>query len=318
MAVCCGGHSHIVSAFFGVVAISLLLLLPVPQAQAQAHAADPNAITKANPLVNHGGQMLKGNMNLALVFYGQFGRIQKNTLRSFLGSLNTNGRVGVGGAPQVSSWWRMLSSYNPTAGNINVKVVKQYVDPQYSLGKIMTKDFIKIHVQKAVGEFPGAVTVIVAARDVTVDGLCMGKCAEHGVIDGAPYVIIGNPMTECPGACAWPFHKSDYGPAGAVLKPPSGDVATDAMVISLASGLASVVTNPFSTGFFQLGQKASVIEASTACPGMFGSGASPGNTGKVLVDPLNGGAYNVVGLRGKKFLLPALWNPKTASCWTVM
>ncbi|KAG6588346.1 Protein EXORDIUM-like 2, partial [Cucurbita argyrosperma subsp. sororia] len=90
------------------------------------------------------------------------------------------------------------------------------------------------------------------------------------------------------------------------------------MVISLASGLASVVTNPFSTGFFQLGQKASVIEASTACPGMFGSGASPGNTGKVLVDPLNGGAYNVVGLRGKKFLLPALWNPKTASCWTVM
>ncbi|CAK9309375.1 unnamed protein product [Citrullus colocynthis] len=293
----------------GVVAISLLLvvLVGVPKAE---------AVEPLVSLENHGGQMLRGNLDLSVVFYGRFGRIQKSTLRSFLKSLNQNGPPESGS--QVSSWWRMVSAYVPGGDEIKVKVVKQYVDFHYSLGKVMTRDFIKILVKNAIVGLPSAVPVIVAAKDVSVQGLCMGKCAEHGVIDGTPYVIIGNPENECPGACAWPFHRADYGPPGAVLKPPNGDVAADAMVVSLASGLASVVTNPFETGLYQLGEKANMIEASTACPGMFGTGAAPGNTGKVAVDPRTGGAYNAIGFKGKKFLLPALWNPKTSSCWTVM
>ncbi|KAL0552947.1 hypothetical protein IC582_006824 [Cucumis melo] len=304
---CC---RRIQSSPFGLVAISLLLVLLVSVPKADANT-DP-----LTALDNHGGQMLKGKLDLSVVFYGQFGRIQKNTLRAFLKSLNQKGPAGSGS--QVSSWWRMVSSYVPGAAEIKVKVVKQYVDPNYSLGKVMTRDFIKILVKNAVVGLPGAIPVIVGARDVTVEGLCMGKCAEHGVIDKIPYVIIGNPETECPGACAWPFHRADYGPAGAILKPPSGDVGADAMVVALASGLASVVTNPYLTGLYQLGEKANMIEASTACPGMFGTGATPGYPGKVAVDPHTGGAYNAVGFKGKKFLLPALWNPKTSSCWTVM
>ncbi|XP_038887064.1 protein EXORDIUM-like 2 [Benincasa hispida] len=292
------------------IAISLLLVVLIGLSVAEA-ATQPLAA-----LENHGGTMLRGNLDLSVVFYGRLGRIQKNTLRAFLKSLNQYGPAGYGS--QVSSWWRMVSSYVPGGAEIKVRVVKQYVDPNYSLGKVMTRDFIKILVKNAVVGLPRALPVIVAARDVTVEGLCMGKCAQHGAFDGVPYVIIGNPETECPGACLWPFHRADYGPSGAILKPPSGDVAADAMVVSLASGLASVVTNPFQTGLFTLGDKAIVIEASTACPGMFGTGAAPGYTGKVAVDPRTGGAYNAVGVRGKKFLLPALWNPKTSSCWTVM
>ncbi|XP_038887065.1 protein EXORDIUM-like 2 [Benincasa hispida] len=295
----------------GVVAISLLLVAVVGIPKTEAAKTRPPVA-----LENHGGQMLKGNLDLSLVFYGQLGRVQKSTLRSFLRSLNQHGPAGYGS--QVSSWWRMVSAYVPGGVEIKVRVAKQYVDPRYSLGKVLTRDFIMILVKNAVAGLSRAVPVIVAARDVSVQGLCMGKCAEHGVIDGIPYVIIGNPVTECPGACAWPFHRADYGPPGAILKPPSGDVAADAMVVSLASGLASVVTNPFQTGLFQIGEKANMVEASTACPGMFGTGATPGYTGKVAVDPRTGGAYNAVGFRGKKFLLPALWNPKTSSCWTVM
>ncbi|KAE8651479.1 protein EXORDIUM-like 4 [Cucumis sativus] len=303
--------SRRISSFpFAVVAISLLLVVLV---------SVPEADAKTDPLIaleNHGGKMLKSKLNLSVVFYGQLGRIQKKTLRAFLKSLNKNGPVESGS--QVSSWWRMVSSYVPGAAEIKVKVVKQYVDANYSLGKVMTRDFIKILVKNAVAGLPGAIPVIVGARDVTVEGLCMGKCSEHGVIEEIPYVIIGNPETECPGACAWPFHRSDYGPAGAILKPPSGDVGADAMVVALASGLASVVTNPSLTGLYQLGEKANMIEVSTACPGMFGTGAAPGYAGKVAVDPLTGGSYNAVGVKGKKFLLPALWNPKTSTCWTVM
>lgn len=291
----------------GLTVISLLLVvLPLV-----AHGHDKPVV-----LENHGGAVLRGNLDLSIVFYGRFGRVQKNTLRAFIKSLNLN--AGPGGPPQVSNWWRMVGSYQPGGGVITVKVVKQYVDPNYALGKVMTKDFIKVLVQNAVAGLPKAIPVIFAARDVTVEGLCMGKCADHGLIEQTPYVIVGNPETECPGACAWPFYKSDYGPAGTILKPPSGNVAADAMVVSLASGLASVVTNPFNTGFFDLGQKSHMIEAVTACPGMFGTGAAPGYTGKLTVDPRSGGAYNAVGFKGKKFLLPAIWNPSTKSCWTVM
>ncbi|XP_023511570.1 protein EXORDIUM-like 2 [Cucurbita pepo subsp. pepo] len=294
----------------GLLALSLLLLLllAIPNATAESE--------QVSVLVDHGGEMLHGNLDLSIVFYGQFGRIQKNALRAFLKSLNQ--KAPGGAEPSVSSWWHMVSSYTQNDKDIDVRVVQQYVDPNYAHGKVMTRDFIKILVEKALVGFPHAVPVIVAARDVTVEGLCIGRCSEHGDIDGKPYVILGNPETECPGACAWPFHKADYGPPGPVLKPPSGDVGADAMVISLASGLASVVSNPFRTGLFLLGHKGTVIEATTACPGMFGTGATPRHTGKLFVDIRTGGAYNAIGFKGKKFLLPALWNPKTQSCWTVM
>ncbi|KAL0008405.1 hypothetical protein SO802_009907 [Lithocarpus litseifolius] len=84
-------------------------------------------------------------------------------------------------------------------------------------------------------------------------------------------------------------------------------------------GLASTVTNPFKTGFYQPGRRSDVlIEATTACPGIFGSGALPGYTGKVRVDPITGGGFNAHGYKGRKFMLPAIWNPKTSSCWTLL
>lgn len=89
------------------------------------------------------------------------------------------------------------------------------------------------------------------------------------------------------------------------------------MVVALASGLAEAVTNPFNNGFFS-GIPTDPTEAAAACPNMFGSGALPGYTGKVLVDPATGGGFNVRGIRGRKFLLPAVWNPRTSSCYTTL
>ncbi len=132
--------------------------------------------------------------------------------------------------------------------------------------------------------------------------------------------MVGNPESECPGACAWPFHKSNHGPQGVTLQPPNGNIGADSMVVHFASGLAGAVTNPFKTGFFQLGTKNDheLVEAATACPNIFGSGALPGYTGKVRVDPANGGAFNTHGYKGMQFLVPAIWNPRTSSCWTPM
>lgn len=121
------------------------------------------------------------------------------------------------------------------------------------------------------------------------------------------YVAVGDPEEECP-ECAWPFVQSPK--KGATMRPPSGNVGADAMVMLLAGGLAGAVTNPYGDGFYANGH-GETFEATTMCPALF---AAPG--AKLPVDPRTGGVFNARGLGDTKFLLPALWNPKSSSCWT--
>ncbi|KAJ4828110.1 hypothetical protein Tsubulata_007155 [Turnera subulata] len=299
---------------FSLPSLLLLLLLLLPSSSLADGPPEHVLLT------HEGGKLLTGNVGLSLLWYGQFARVQKNAMRTFIKSLNFRGDGML--RPQVSDWWRVVESYQEAAGlpmaPINVQVVKQTVDAGCSVGKVLTDDFIATLIGKALEGFPDAIPVIISAKDVTMQGLCMGKCALHKVdANNKPFIILGNPETECPGACEWPFFKPDYGPAGETLIPPSGNIAADAMVISFASGLAEIVTNPFMDGF-QMKAVRNPIEAGCACQGIFGSGAVPGKPGKVLLDPTSGGSYNAYGSKGRKFLIPAIWNPITKSCFTLM
>lgn len=280
--------------------------------------------TGATTLTYHGGPMLTGSINLSIFFYGQMGRVQKNTIRSFLKSLTSR---KVSQQPSASAWWSVVESYQAAAARggkgrspkIQLNVGNVVTDRSYSVGKVMTMDFVKLLVDKATAGKPNTLALIFTDRQVTVQDLCTGKCAQHGAFGNQVFVLVGNPETECPDACAWPFVKSSSGPQGVILQPPSGNLGADAMVMSLASGLADAVTNPYSTGFYQPGPRhVGVLGAGTSCKGMFGSGAFAGYTGKVRVDPKTGGAFNFHGVNGTKFLLPALWNPATSACWTPM
>ncbi|MCD9559528.1 hypothetical protein HAX54_017528 [Datura stramonium] len=107
--------------------------------------------------------------------------------------------------------------------------------------------------------------------------------------------------TQCPGQCAWPFHQPIYGPQGPALVAPNNDVGSDGMVMNLASLLAGTVTNPFGNGYYQ-GPADVPLEAASACPGVYGSGAYPDSAGNLLVDPTTGASYNVArGANGRKF-----------------
>ncbi|KAF2590008.1 hypothetical protein F2Q70_00038133 [Brassica cretica] len=108
---------------------------------------------------------------------------------------------------------------------------------------------------------------------------------------------------KCPGYCAWPFHQPLYGPQAPPLIAPNGDVGVDGMIINLATLLVNTVTNQ---------------EAVSTCTGMFGSGAYPGYPGRVLVDKTTGASYNALGLAGRKYLLPAMWDPQTSKCKTLV
>jgi len=91
----------------------------------------------------------------------------------------------------------------------------------------------------------------------------------------------------------------------------------DGAVISVAGMVAGAVTNPFGDGFYQ-GDRAAPLEAATACAGVYGSGAYPGYAGRLLVDAATGASYNAHGARGRKYLLPSLYDPGTGECATLV
>ncbi|KAF3432650.1 hypothetical protein FNV43_RR23752 [Rhamnella rubrinervis] len=307
-----------------LLALSILLVLLIQTHVAMGKGKRARSVAGATALTYHGGPMLTGTINLSVLFYGQIGRVQKNAIRSFLKSLTS---TKVSQQPSASAWWSVVESYQAAAARggkgrspkIQLNVASVISDSTYSAGKVMTMDFVKLLVDKATAGKPNTLALIFTDRQVTVQDLCTGKCAQHGAFGKQVFVLVGNPETECPDACAWPFVKSNGGPQGVILQPPSGNLGADAMVMSLASGLADAVTNPYNTGFYQAGPRhAGFVGAGTVCKGMFGSGAFPGYTGKVRVDPKTGGAFNIHGVKGTKFLLPALWNPVTSACWTPM
>ncbi|KAK6926179.1 Protein EXORDIUM-like [Dillenia turbinata] len=290
--------------------LSLLLVL-LPASSASSFNNDP--------LTYHGGPILQGHVNLALLWYGQWGKVQKNAVTRFIKSLNTPGKSTV--QPKVTSWWKIVESYQAAAhkgaGPIKVKVAKTTTDATYSLGKIITKDvYIPSLVKKATGGDPNLIAVIFASRQVTVQGICTGECSLHGTVDKTVYMVVGNPETECPGDCDWPFAQPRYS-KGVTLKPPSGDKGADATIVNFATALAGAVTSPYNTGFYS-GHASKPTEAVTACSRIFGGGSSKDNPGKVNIDSRNGGAFNAEGVKNQKFLLPGVWNPNTKSCWTLL
>ena len=168
----------------------------------------------------------------------------------------------------------------------------------------------------------GSNHVVLTADDVAVDGFCMSRCGTHGASPRSrsgrfAYVWVGNSADQCPGECAWPFHQPSYGPQAAPLVAPNADVGMDGVVINLATLLAGAVTNPYGGGFFQ-GPAEAPLEAVTACTGVFGAGAYPGYPGQLPVDAATGASYNAVGVAGRRFLLPAMWDPKTSQCSTLV
>lgn len=272
-------------------------------------------VESQSPLLKyHNGPLLNGNITVNLIWYGKFSPTQRSILVDFLYSLGSHTRTHT---TSVSSWWKTIGSY--TGSPSAVVVGNQILDERCSLGKLLTTQNLIALALKGSGRGRGrnAINVVLTADDVAVERFCSSRCGTHGTARGrkAVYAWVGNSVSQCPGQCAWPFHQPIYGPQTPPLVSPSGDIGVDGMVINLATVLAGTVTNPFGNGYFQ-GPANAPLESVSACAGIFGKGAYPGYPGEVLVDKTTGASYNAVGVNGRKFLLPAIWDPRTSTCKT--
>ncbi|KAJ8762505.1 hypothetical protein K2173_007944 [Erythroxylum novogranatense] len=275
------------------------------------------ALVKEQTLVlkYHNGPLLKGNITVNLLWYGKFSPSQRSVIVDFLNSLSSS-KTPL--KPSVSSWWQTTGRYR--GGPSVVVVGNQVLDGEYSVGKSLTTQQLEALSLKT-GDLKNAVNVVLTSADVAVGGFCMSRCGTHASVKvkggKLAYAWVGNSVSQCPGQCAWPFHQPIYGPQMPPLLAPNGDVGINGMIINLATVLAGTVTNPFNNGYFQ-GPANAPLEAVSACTGIFGKGSYPGYPGQVLVDKSTGASYNAHGVNGRKFLLPAMWNPQTSSCTTLV
>ncbi|GAV90616.1 Phi_1 domain-containing protein, partial [Cephalotus follicularis] len=277
-----------------------------------------SALVEQQPLVlkYHKGPLLKGNVTLNLVWYGKFSPVQRSIIVDFIHSLSSSATP----SPSVFSWWKTTGNYR--GGPCTVTVGNQILDETNSLGKSLKNPQIVALAAKAGYKNGDEVNVVLTSADVAVDGFCMSRCGTHGSTQVVKkgrfaYAWVGDSASQCPGQCAWPFHQPIYGPQTPPLVAPNGDVGVDGMIINLATVLAGTVTNPFDNGYFQ-GPANAPLEAVSACTGIFGKGAYPGYPGEVLVSKTTGASYNAFGINGRKHLLPAMWDPLTFTCKTLV
>ncbi|WOK94338.1 hypothetical protein Cni_G03040 [Canna indica] len=297
-----------------------LLLLCFLLLSSYSSAASPRKLALVQQphlvLKYHNGQLLRGNYTLTLLFYGRFSSVQRSIIADFIRSLSPSAAASPP-PPSVASWWLTTARYAGAA--VHLSLAPQLLDESYSVGRLLSSsDVAALAGKAAAGSGPRAIAVVVTAADVAVEGFCSSRCGTHGKLAGATgFVWVGDSASQCPGQCAWPFHQPPYGPQTAPLVAPNGDVGLDGVVINLSALLAGAATNPGGDGYFQ-GPAEAPLEAVTACTGVFGSGAYPGNPGNVLVDRASGASYNARGLAGRKYLLPAMWDPETSQCSTLV
>ncbi|XVE60503.1 hypothetical protein DITRI_Ditri05aG0134400 [Diplodiscus trichospermus] len=273
-------------------------------------------------LTYHNGALLEGNIPVSVLWYGEFSPAQKSIIADFLLSLNPlKEHLGPSPAePLVSNWWNTVQTYMRRASKSDARIVlaNQVTDRNCSVGKILKRSQIS-RLARRIHAKPGGLTLVLTAKDVAVEGFCMSNCGSHSsnAEEKSVFIWVGNSASQCPGQCAWPFHQPIYGPQTPPLGAPNGDVGVDGMIINIASLLAGAVTNPYGNGYF-LGSDGAQLEAASACPGVYGKGAYPGYAGELLVDRTTGASYNAQGVNGGKYLLPALFDPVTSQCSTLV
>ncbi|KAK3159148.1 hypothetical protein QOZ80_2AG0146320 [Eleusine coracana subsp. coracana] len=304
-----------------VVATVLLSLAPL-SAGSSRKLMELYIPAASEQLTYHQGSVLSGDIPVSILWYGKFTPSQKSIISDFLTSLTGAPTAPV---PSVGQWFGTIEQLylsNAAAGSTStstrVLLDQQVSDEACSLGKSLTLTQIE-QLAAPLGKKKGGIAVVLTDENVAVEGFCRSRCGKHGPAPSgeSTYIWVGNAATQCPGHCAWPFAQPLHGPQEAPLVAPNGDVGADGMVMVLAAMAAGTVTNPFGDAYYQ-GAKDAPLEAATACPGVYGSGSYPGFPGNLLVDQTTGASYNANGANGRKYLLPALYDPATSSCSTLV
>lgn len=234
-------------------------------------------------LENHGGAIMAGTSAVYVTWYGNWtGNTATSILMDFLTNLGSSPYFGVvarfpdvtGAAPNSALIYAGAVQVGHPYGTHPSRT-----DIEAMLSSLVLSNTFLLD--------PNGIYVVLLSADVTMDGFATSWCGFHDrtVVSGTKvrYAVIVNP-DRAPSVCAPP---SDYGT-------PNGNRGADGMASHLAGLLASTVTDPDATAWYdrnglELGQK---------CAWTWGTTYQTPN-----------GARANVKLGQRDYLLPQLWWP---------
>ncbi|KAH7431184.1 hypothetical protein KP509_08G035000 [Ceratopteris richardii] len=308
----------------------LLSLILVPACSSYQQPARKLVLVPTPPTIlsYHKGPLLTRPISLYFLWYGSFDAAQKAILADFASSISARTSAN----PSVASWWSTVSSYTDLSrshvSSIVTLAAQDMVTAPSPPKSLSGADLLALLTSalsaKSLPVDENGVYFIFTAADVPVEGFCMDSCGFHATAPPSAatggkkltYAWVGNPGTQCPGMCAWPYALPQFGPQAPPLVSPNKDVGLEGMVINMATVLAGAATNPSNTGYYQ-GDSLAPLEAASACAGSFGKGSYPGYPGNLFTDKKTGASFNAHGVNGRLFLLPALWSPSSQTCTTL-
>jgi hypothetical protein len=224
------------SAYAGTVRGNEDELVPTGKGWGEHHAqgqANGNAKpTGNNGIINHGGPVMLGTVNVYYIWYGNWAG---NTAPTILTDLAQH--IG------LSPYFNINTTYY-NSSNVHVSGNVAYMgstNDNYSRGTSLTDANIQTVVSDAItsGRLPkdtNAVYFVLTSQDVTASsGFCTQYCGwhTHGTISGSDikYSFVGNP-DRCPSSCA------------AQTVGPNLNAGADGMASIISHELEEAVTDP--------------------------------------------------------------------------
>ncbi|PRQ21818.1 putative phosphate-induced protein [Rosa chinensis] len=262
---------------------SSYLLLQLLGALLRPAQTKPNSLYYSNPQC---GPLLTGKISINLIWYGKFKPSQRAIVSDFITSLSSSSPSKH--QPSVATWLKSIEKYYylsnaKKTSSLSLSLGTQILDESYSLGK-----------SEATGGQSNAINVVLTSSDVIIDGFFSSKCGTHGYSRSS---FLRGKSSKF--AYIWVSRVSLH--LGRKLRDP----VPWSMCLAIPS--ANLWTTISSFGW-----------AASACPGVYGKGAHPDYAGDLLVDATTGASYNANGFNGKKYLLPALFDPSTSTCSTLV
>lgn len=291
----------------------------------------------SSDLVNlryHMGPVLSSSpINIYLIWYGKWAVPQKSLIKDFILSISskpTSKTAAKPAVPTVSQWWSTVSLYtDQTGANVSktLLIAGEYSDQRYSQGTQLTRLTVQDVIATAVKTAPfpvdhrNGIYLILTAEDVVVQDFCRAVCGFHyftfpsKVGYTLPYAWVGNSGKQCPEVCAYPFAVPGYmgGGGPGSMKSPNGDVGVDGMISVIGHELAELSTNPLVNAWYAGEDPTAPTEIGDLCEGLYGTGGGGGYIGQVMEDK-GGRTFNMIGKRGRRFLVQWLWSPVIKAC----
>ncbi|CAO3672249.1 unnamed protein product [Umbelopsis ramanniana] len=305
---------NIVSLAVGIVAA----LASTVAAQDSSSPATPSQTSSASTpsgsssakynLSNQGGNVLSGEMNVYLIFYGDWSSEQsqhdQTTFMNFASNISS------------SSWFKTLNGYTDNSGASVTGPLKLYAGVSDTGSQQLNLSDITVHetiITEAVNSGylsttnsidPNGIYVILAGSNVQDADFCTKHCGYNYHTDNYQWIFIGYPGA-CPNNCIPPINANSS---------PNGSPSIDAAITIFSHELQDILTDPRNNAWITQDNTTNPpteIELGDLCSG---SGVSTQQWFGAYKQVAGSNASYNLEMEGSQYLVQTIWDKGTNQC----